>query len=208
MLREKSLTHGILRSGDRDVSRGAEYVRDFFNTYGVKRYAVLADHTSAAQDLPDLHNFDLCGFFTFDINLVGTKLAGREVQLIKSCGPVPSCDGWLILSTLRAAIFALNHALMLTGNEQQIICRPYGSQTTLISTYMDFFSGETGRAGPDQQYLIANTGRFFRSDLRYTIRECDGTVRAAGQRIIPAGGLARSTAGTITWANLKDTCGS
>ena len=190
MLREKSLTHGILRSGDRDVSRGAEYVRDFFNTYGVKRYAVLADHTSAAQDLPDLHNFDLCGFFTFDINLVGTKLAGREVQLIKSCGPVPSCDGWLILSTLRAAIFALNHALMLTGNEQQIICRPYGSQTTLISTYMDFFSGETETLVQISNYFDRKYRTLFPVDLRYTIRECDGTVRAAGQRIIPAGGLA------------------
>ena len=130
MLHEKSLIQGILRSGDRDISRGEEYVREFFDTYGVKRYAVLADHTSVAEDLPALRGFELCGFFTFDINLVGKKLAGQEIQLINRFGPVPSCDGWLILSTLRAAVFALNQALMLTGNEQQIICRLYGGQTT------------------------------------------------------------------------------
>ena len=189
MLREKSTAHGILRSGDRDISRGTEYVRDFFNTYGVKRYAVIADHTSVAEDLPDLRGFDLCGLFTFDINLVGTKLAGHEVQSIKSCGPVPSCDGWLILSTLRAATFALNHALMLTGNEQQVVCRLYGGQTTSISTYMDFFSGETETLVQISNYFDRKYRTLFPLDLRYTIRECDGTVRAAGQRIIPAGGL-------------------
>ena len=189
MLREKSTAHGILRSGDRDISRGTEYVRDFFNTYGVKRYSVIADHTSVAEDLPDLRGFDLCGFFTFDINLAGTKLAGREVQLIKSCGPVPSCDGWLILSTLRAATFALNHALMLTGNEKQIVCRLYGGQTTSISTYMDFFSGETETLVQISNYFDRKYRTLFPVDLRYTIRECDGTVRVAGQRIIPAGGL-------------------
>jgi hypothetical protein len=164
-------------------------VRDFFNTYGVKRYSVIADHTSVAEDLPDLRGFDLCGFFTFDINLVGTKLAGHEVQLIKSCGPVPSCDGWLILSTLRAAVFALNHALMLTGNERQIVCRLYGGQTTSISTYMDFFSGETETLVQISNYFDRKYRTLFPVDLRYTIRECDGTVRVAGQRIIPAGGL-------------------
>lgn len=189
MLREKSTAQGILRSGDRDKSRGAEYVRDFFNTYGVKRYAVLADHTSVAEDLPELRGFDLCGFFTFDINLVGTKLAGREVQSIKSCGPVPSCDGWLILSTLRAAVFALNHALMLTGNEQQVVCRLYAGQTTPITTYMDFFSGETETLVQISNYFDRKYRTLFPLDLRYTIRECDGTVRVAGQRIIPPGGL-------------------
>ena len=189
MLREKLLTYGILRSGDRDISRGAEYVRDVFNTYGVKRYAVLADHTSVAEDLPDLRGFDLGGFFTFDINLVGSNFAGHEVQLIKSCGPVPSCDGWLILSTLRAATFALNQALMLAGYEQQIICRLYGGQTTPISTYMDFFSGETETLVQISNYFDRKYRTLFPVDLRFTIRECDGTVRAAGQRIIPAGGL-------------------
>lgn len=189
MLREKSTAHGILRSGDRDISRGTEYVRDFFNTYGVKRYSVLADHTSVAEDLPDLRGLELCGFFTFDINLAGTKLAGHEVQLIKSCGPVPSCDGWLILSTLRAATFALNHALMLTGNEQQVVCRLYGGQTTSISTYMDFFSGETETLVQISNYFDRKYRTLFPLDLRYTIRECDGTVRVAGQRIIPPGGL-------------------
>ena len=189
MLREKSTAHGILRPGDRDISRGTEYVRDFFNTYGVKRYSVIADHTSVVEDLPDLRDFDLCGFFTFDINLAGTKLAGREVQLIKSCGPVPSCDGWLILSTLRAAVFALNHALMLTGNERQVVCRLYGGQTTSISTYMDFFSGETETLVQISNYFDRKYRTLFPLDLRYTIRECDGTVIAAGQRILPAGGL-------------------
>ena len=118
-----------------------------------------------------------------------SKLAGHEVQLIKSCGPAPACDGWLILSTLRAAVFALNHALMLTGNEQQVVCRLYGGQTTLISTYMDFFSGETETLVQISNYFDRKYRTLFPLDLRYTIRECDGTVRAAGQRIIPPGGL-------------------
>ena len=68
MLREKSLIQGILRSGDRDISRGDEYVRDFFDTYGVKRYAVLADHTSAAEDLPGLGGLRICAVFLLSIS--------------------------------------------------------------------------------------------------------------------------------------------
>jgi hypothetical protein len=190
MLQEKSLIQGILRSGDRDISRGAEYVREFFETYGVKRYAVLVDHTSAAEDLPDLDGFDLCGFYTFDINRVGSKLAGQEVQLINRWGPAPACDGWLILSTLRAATFALNHALLDTANEGQVICRLYGGQTTTINTYMDFFSGETETLVQICNYFDRKYRTLFPVDLRYTISECDGAIRAAGQRIIPPGGLA------------------
>lgn len=189
MLREKSLLQGLLKPGEKDISRGEQYVSDFFSTYGVKRYAVLIDHTSVFEDLPELSGLDLCGFFTFDMNLAGTKFAGREVALIKSCGPVPPCDGWLILSTLRAAVFALTHALRLTGNEHQIICRPYGGQTTEINTYMDFFSGETETVVQICNYFDRKYRTPFPVDVRYTIRDCDGRPRAAGQRIIPAGGL-------------------
>ncbi len=189
-LREKSLTHGLLRSGDRDTNRGEEYVRDAFNTFGVKRYAVLVDHTSVAEDLPDLRGHELCGFYTFDINLVGKDLAGQPIQLLNMFGPVPSCDGWLILSTLRAAIFALNKALMLTGNDHQVVTRLYGGQVTPITTYMDFFSGETETVVQINHYFDRKYRTPFPLDLRYTIRECDGTVRVAGQRIIPPGGLA------------------
>ena len=150
-----------------------------------------------------------CAAFLLSISTwSGQSSPATKIQLIKSCGPVPSCDGWLILSTLRAAIFALNHALMLTGNEQQIICRLYGGQTTLISTYMDFFSGETETLVQISNYFDRKYRTLFPVDLRYTIRECDGTVRAAGQRIIPAGGLAVIDSRDLTWANLKDTCGS
>ena len=64
-------------------------MRDFFNTYGVKRYSVIADHTSVAEDLPDLRGFDLCGFFTFDINLAGKKLAGQRSSIDKELRPGP-----------------------------------------------------------------------------------------------------------------------
>ena len=55
---------------------------------------------------------------------------------------------------------------------------------------MDFFSGETETLVQISNYFDRKYRTLFPVDLRYTIRECDGTVRAAGQRIIPAGGLA------------------
>lgn len=189
MLQEKSIAHGILRSGDQDTSRGAEYVREFFSTYHVQRYAVLVDRTSVVDDLPDLHGFEPAGFFTFDLSRVGADLAGHKVQLIRTSGPVPSCDGWLILSTLRAATFALNQALMLAGEQHQIVCRLYGGQSTPISTYMDFFSGQTETVVQINNYFDRKYRLLYPLDLRYTIRQCDGSVRVAGQRIIPPGGL-------------------
>lgn len=189
MLREKSVAHGLLRPGDKDTSRGAEYVRVAFEKFRVKRYAVLADHTTVAEDLPDLPDCELCGFFSFDLNRVGTRIAGQDVRLISMNGPAPSCDGWLVVSTLRAATLALNRLLMTTGHENQVITRLYPGQVTPISAYMDVLSGEIDTVIQINHYFDRKYRTTFPIDVRYTICECDGTVRNAGQRIIPPGGL-------------------
>jgi hypothetical protein len=52
MMQEKVVTNVLLKSGERDTSRGAEYVAGAFDRYGVTDYAVLVDHTSVPEDLP------------------------------------------------------------------------------------------------------------------------------------------------------------
>ena len=185
----KDLYKPLIPSGGKDNSRGAGYVKATFNKYGVRSYAILVDHTTVLKDLPSLPDYKLCGFFSFDINMAGKKLAGLNVKLITTNGPIPSCDGWLIMSTSRAVVFGLNRALMLTGNENQIIVRLYAGQVTEITAYMDMFSGETETLVYINHYFNRKYGIIFPIDLRYTVCECDGTIRKAGQRIIPPGGL-------------------
>ncbi|MBZ5495375.1 MAG: hypothetical protein LAP85_03160 [Acidobacteriia bacterium] len=189
MMQEKVLTNILLKSGERDVSRGAEYVRSAFNRYGVRSYAVLVDHTSVAEDLPALSDCSMAGFYTFELNVVGTVFAGDRVKPVTLDGPIPACDGWLVASTSRAAVIVLNHALMNTGNENRVITRLYGGQISAINAYMDVFSGETETVVQISHYYERKYRITFPIDVRYTICACDGTVRAAGQRIIPPGGL-------------------
>ena len=185
----KAIYKPLIPSGTRDNSRGADYVKATFDKFGVKNYAVLIDHTTVSEDLPDLPGYKQCGFFTFDINLVGNTLGDQEIKSITLSGPIPTCQGWLIASTSRAATFALNRALMLSKNEHQIIVRLYGGQVTEIGGYIDMFSGENETLIYINHYLNRKFGIVFPIDVRYTIRECDGTIRKSGQRIIAPGAL-------------------
>lgn len=189
MMQEKVLSNIILKSGEKDVSRGVDYVTSAFGKYGIRSYAVLVDHTSVAGDLPVLPDIQFCGFYTFDLSKVGTLFSGSPVYLITLDGPIPACDGWLVASTARAAVIALNQALMITGNEGRIITRLYGGQVSVINAYMDVFSGETETVVQIHHYYDRKYRITFPIDVRYTICAGDGTVRAAGQRIIPPGGL-------------------
>jgi hypothetical protein len=189
MMQEKVLTNIILKSGEKDASRGVEYVEGAFGKYGIRRYAVLVDKTSIPEDVPVPAGRELTGFYSFDIEKVGTIFAGGRVELITLNGPMPDCDGWLLMSTARSAVVALNHALVRTGKEGQVIVRLYGGQVSVINAYMDVFSGETQTVVQIHHYFERKYRINFPLDLRYTICSCDGTVRAAGQRILPPGGL-------------------
>ena len=167
MMQEKVLTNIILKSGERDKSRGADYVKGAFEKYGVRSHAVLIDHTSVAEDLPDLPG--RCGCYTFELNNVGTIFAGSPVRLAMLNGPMPACDGWLVASTSRAAAVALNHALLRTGNERQIITRLYGGQVSQINAYMDIFSGETETVVQISHYYDRKYRINFPIDMRYAI---------------------------------------
>ena len=184
MTTTKALTNSLLKSGEKGQCRDAFYVRETFSRYGVKCYAVLVDHTSVFNDLPSLPEYQSCGFFTFDVNV-----ASHDVKLLEIDGSdLPSCDGWLVLSTSRAATFGLNQMLMTIGKENQIVVRLYEGQTTQMSAYMDMFSGETESLIYINHYFDRKYRVLYPIDLRYTICECDGTIRKSGQRIIPPGG--------------------
>ncbi len=180
MMQEKVITNIILKSGEKDASRGADYVRGAFRKYGVRSYATLVDHTSVAADLPDLPDHRSCGCYTFEMDKVGTIFAGSPVRLVSLNGPIPACDGWLVVSTERAAAVVLNHALMRTGNENQVITRLYGGQISSIDAYMDIFSGETETVVQINHYFDRKYRITFPMDVRYTIRSCDGAVRRSG----------------------------
>jgi len=188
--KSKSSRHTpLVQSGTKDTSRGADYVITNFNKYNVKSYAVLIDHTTLINDIPNLPDHDLCGFFTFDINLTDETFKDHPINLITINGPVPNCDGWLIVSTSRAAVFALNQALLLSGNEHQIITRLYEGQVSKMDGYMDIFSGQTETLMYIHHYLYRKYNTVFPIDVRYTVHDCDGTIRHAGQRIIKPNAL-------------------
>ncbi len=189
MIQEKVLTNIIRKSDERDASRGAAYVKHAFDQFGVRRYGILVDHTTVAEDLPDLPGHERCGLYTFDLSRQGTAVGPDHVSLMMLDGPLPACDGWLVASTSRAAVVGLNHALKRTSNEHQIITRLYGGQVSPISAYMDVFSGETETIVQINHYYDRKYRVNFPLDVRYVICACDGAVRASGQRIIYPGGL-------------------
>ncbi len=160
-----------------------------FSKYNVSTYAILVDHTSVLQDLPVIPESSPCGLYTFDMHLAGKGVMGQQIKLLRLDGIKPMCDGWLVHSTSRAAAFSLTQALKLTGNEDQIIIRYYGGQTTLISAYMDMFSGETETMIYINHYFDRKYRICFPIDIRYTACRCDGTIVRSGQRIISPGGL-------------------
>ncbi len=190
MMQEKVLSQIILKSGERDTPRTSDHIRNAFRRYGIRNYAVLVDGTSRPEDLPVLPEYRGCGFFSFDVKEDGREFAGDRVRLISLDGPVPDADGWLIASTARSAAVALNHMLMRSDMERQVVTRLYAGQVSQIRSYMDVFSGETETAVQIHHYFDRKYRITFPLDVRYAICACDGAVRAAGQRIIPPGGLA------------------
>ena len=192
---EKSLARPLLPSGGEDESRGADTVDRRFETFGVRRYSVLVDHSTRPLDLPRLADRELVALYTFDVNRAGKTLgpsgafAGQEIRLLTLDGPLPGCDGWLVASTSRAAVVGLNHALLRCGAEQQVLVRLYGSQATEISATVDVLSGESDTLVTVNHYFDRKYGIRFPLDVRFTVCACDGSVRAAGQRVIPPGGL-------------------
>lgn len=182
------LTGPLMKSGARTVGRGAEYVQAMFEKFHVSRYAVYVDHTTVTDDVPELEGKKMVGYYTFDINLVGKAFKDASIALLSTDGPVPECDGWLVASTSRASAFSLAKTLHGNGREEQIICRFYGGQTTEMDAYMDLFSGETETMMYLNHYFDRKYRIVFPLDIRYTVCECDGTVRLSGQRIVPPGG--------------------
>ncbi|KPA10236.1 hypothetical protein MHK_009550 [Candidatus Magnetomorum sp. HK-1] len=186
----KPLTGPILTSGTRFAPKDQEHIIEQLNKYCISSYAILIDHTTVLNDLIDFSGFSCIGYFTFDINLVGQTIKGIPIQLITLYGPIPQCDAWLVTSTSRALAFSLAQALMLTKNENQIIIRYYSGQTTEMSAYMDFLSGETETLVYLNHYFERKYRVIQPIDVRYTICQCDGTIVQSGQRVLPPGGIA------------------
>ena len=187
----KPLSGSLLPSGVRCASRGIEYIQKMFQRFSIKSFCVLIDHTSQIQDMPsqnELSKYSFNGFFTFDLGIAERNVS-KNIGLLTLDGPIPDCDAWLILSTLRAAPFSLAQALMQTGNENQIIVRYYAGQTTEMTAYMDMFSGETETLMYINHYFERKYRIIFPIDIRYTVCNTDGSIVKSGQRIIPPGGV-------------------
>ena len=180
------LTDTLLKSGTKSPSRGEVFLKKRFKMYGVKSYGVYVDHTTIAEDIPSLPGG--IGLFTFDLTLAGNTLGGKQIALLRADRPLPDCDGWVVASSSRASAFSLAKALHSHGQQGQIISRLYGGQTTEVTAYMDLFSGQTETLIHVNNYYNRKYRTPFPIDMRYTIRECDGTIRHAGQVIIPPGG--------------------
>ncbi len=183
----RPLTGPLLEAGSRIPPRSTAWLRKRFQTYGIERCAVYIDHTSMEKDLLEVSRFET--FWTFDATLEGATFQGKRVKLMGLDWTLPECDGWLVASTSRAAAFTLAKALLENGKEDQVITRLYGGQTTQISAYMDFFSGDSETKIYISHYYDRIYRVSFPLDLRYTIHTCDGSIVRAGQVVIPPGGI-------------------
>ena len=181
------LTSPLIKSESSIDSRGIEFVVNQFERYGVKSYAIYIDHTTKPKDLPCLPDLTCIGYYTFDINRVGTNINEHFVELISLDGLLPDCDGWLVASTSRASGFSLAKALLESGKNNQIIVRYYGGQTTEITAYIDFLSGESNTYIYLQHYYDRKYRITFPIDIRWAICSCEGSVIKSGQWVINPG---------------------
>jgi len=164
--------------------RNAKDLRRDFDVYNVRKYAVLIDKTSKLSEIPRFSDLELVGYFTFSLELADSLFDGVGVKLLTYQPKPPESDAWL-LATHSKVNYALSEYLFKNHREEQVILRLYDDYIVSMYSYVDFFNGET-------QSILYLTNYFERThniqlpiNIRYILKDSEGRVIKAGQRIIP-----------------------
>lgn len=153
--------------------------------FKIKKIAILIDELVDFNLFKDLGTEKIIGFFSFNLDTIGTKIADFEILPLLPNSNIDT-DGWLVSTKNELTSFALNRYLLEHKKEKQIILQhikhPNG---TKYYSYADFFSNEQKTLIHINNYLRRLYAIPFPLDIRLTLRDCDGKVIDVRQIIIP-----------------------
>lgn len=157
--------------------------------FRIKKLAILLDGETSTEELNQLKDVSIVGYYSFSLDLIGTKVNGFEVQPLLPNTSVDT-DGWLVSAVNEFAGYSLNQYLLENSNEKQVIIQhvkaPHG---TTYYSYIDFFSNEQRTMVQIHNYFDRCYRIPFPLDIRFTLRNTEGEIAETGQVIIPTNGI-------------------
>ena len=110
--------------------------------FHIERLAILTDGKTRIEELSQLQNVSIVGYFSFSLDTIGTKIDGFEVKPLLSNTTIDT-DGWLVSAMNEFAGYSLNQYLSENSNEKQVIIQHIKAvHGTTYYSYIDFFSNE------------------------------------------------------------------
>ena len=158
--------------------------------FQIKRIAILVDGKTNTEELNQLPDVSIVGYYSFSLDIIGTKVNGFEVQPLLPNTSAVDTDGWLVSAVNEFAGYSLNQYLLENSKEEQVIIQhvkaPHG---TVYYSYIDFFSNEQRTMVQIHNYFDRCYRIPFPLDIRLTLRNAEGEILETGQVVIPPNGI-------------------
>ena len=186
---EKGLHYLSRKVGERIHYYKIEDINTKIKHFQIKRLAILVDGETSTEELNQLKDVSIVGYYSFSLELIGTKVNGVEVQPLLPNTSV-DIDGWLVSAVNEFAGYSLNQYLLENSNENQVIIQHVkASHGTVYYSYIDFFSNEQRTMVQIHNYFDRCYRIPFPLDIRLTLRNAEGEILETGQVVIPPNGI-------------------
>lgn len=153
--------------------------------FKIEKAAILIDGFADFNLFKKLKIKSIAGFFSFNLDLIGTMIADLEVLPLLPDSSIDT-QGWIVSTKNELTSFALNRYLLEHKKENQIIIQHIKHpNATKYYSYADFFSNEQKTLVHVNNYLRRLYAIPFPLDIRLTLKNCEGEVIETRQIIIP-----------------------
>lgn len=163
--------------------------------FGLKKIAILTDGQTDIKALCSQSDILVVGVYSFNLDIIDTKIETFTVHPLLPNSNIFT-NGWIVSSKNETDTFALNSFLLQSSKENQIILQHVKlSNSTKYYSYIDFFSGSQETIVQINNYFRRCYALAFPIDLRLTLRDLNGKVKAIKQIILAPDeiGVIRST---------------
>lgn len=191
---ERIIERGFSYLG-RKLGKGVHYheiadINAKLRHFQIKRLAILVDGKTNTEGLNKLKDVSIVDYYSFSLDLIGTKVNGFEVQPLLPNTSTIDTDGWLVSAMNEFAGYSLNQYLLENSIEKQVVIQHVKApQGTTYYSYIDFFSNEQRTTVQIHNYFDRCYRIPFPLDIRFTLRNTEGEKVETGQVIIPPNGI-------------------